>query len=174
MGSKRLACMPDWLPSLLSLNGVSLQADYDELFAVYKRDFIDSSCVVVEGDAVFCNTVTDKSFGNGVYTHGFTHLITKGKKDRFIDYNRARKLPWVRAVLENYQEPEVTAFYVDAPSGEQILYLWLADFDFVVILKRFVSKKEKSASKMIVTAYHLEPYGKKDMLNRYGRSSRQL
>ena len=165
---------PDWLPPELSLSGSSLQANYDELFAIYERDFINNSPVTVDGSVVINDTTIDSAFGGGIYTYGFTHLITIGKQDRYIDYDRARKLPWVRAVLENYLEPEVTAFYVNTPKGPT-LYLWLVDFDFVVVLKKPRSKKEQAANnKIIVTAYHLKDYGRSDMQKLYGRSSGQL
>ena len=40
----------DWLPDELRLNR-SLQEDIDELYAIYKRDFIDGGiCVVDDAD----------------------------------------------------------------------------------------------------------------------------
>lgn len=166
--------IPDWLPPQLRLNGASLQANYDELFAIYERDFINGSEIIVDGSLVINDNTVDQTFGNGSYTYGFTHLITKGKDDRYIDYDRAKKLPWVRAILENYREPEVTAFYVNTPKGPT-LYLWLVDSDYVVVLKRPRSKKERNANnKIIVTAYHLQDYGRNDLQKLYGRASSQL
>lgn len=166
--------LPDWLPPKLNLNNVSLQADYDELFAVFERDFINKGNSIVDGSIVINDKTIDQTFGDGNYTYGFTHLITIGKEDRRIDYDRARKLPWVRAILDNYKKPDITAFYVDRPK-ESILYLWLVEFDFVVILKKLRSKKELEINnKIIVTAYHLQNYGKNDMKKLLNRASKCL
>ncbi len=164
---------PEWLPPPLSLSGSSLEADYESLFSVYERDFVDGSLPTVDGSQVVTNPYIDPFMG-GIYPYGFTHLVTKGKDDRTIDYNRAKKLPWVRAVIENYQEPEVTAFYVDK-TPDITLYLWLVDHDFVVILRRPKSRRERELNnKIIITAYHVDSYGQSDLQRLYGRSFKQL
>jgi len=142
---------------------------------VFENDFINSSRAIVDGYEVLVNSSSDPSVMGGVYTYGFTHLVTHGDEDRAIDYDRAVKLPWVRAILDNYTEPEVTAFCVDQPKGET-MYLWLADEDFVVTLRALKSKKERELNprKIIVTAYHVYSYGRKDLQRLYGRSRRQL
>lgn len=166
---------PDWLPLPLNLTGSSLANDYKSLYHVFEQDFISSPLPVVDGCRVVVNNVLDRSIMGGIYAYGFTHLVTHGAGERYIDYDRATKLPWVRAVLDNYNAPEVTAFYMKQVSGET-LYLWLVDFDFVVILRPLKSKKEREnpTKKIIVTAYHVNSYGKRDLQGYFGRSTRQL
>ncbi|MEI6228784.1 MAG: hypothetical protein WCP11_02050 [Candidatus Saccharibacteria bacterium] len=167
--------VPEWLPPPLRLAGTSIEDDYRSLYEVFESDFINSSCPIVDGCKVVACNLLDPSVMGGIYTYGFTHLITHGDKERLIDYDRAKKLPWVRAVLDNYTAPEVTAFYVEQPKG-LTMYLWLTDNDFVVTLRALKSKKEQSSSprKIIVTAYHVYTYGRKDLQRLYGRSVRQL
>lgn len=161
--------MPDWLPPVLKFAGSDVRVDYATLHSVYVRDFVDGSSIVVEGDQVVVNHEPDPATGNE-YTHGFTHLVTSGSDRRAIDYGRAAKLPWVRAVLENYKEPEVTAFWAPHPSG-RTLYLWLTDYDFVVMLRKLQSKKEAAGgTKIIVTAYDVHPYKRKDLQRTLGRA----
>lgn len=165
---------PYWLPQQLSLAGNSLQSDLNELYAVFERDFVLSDACIVDGSPVYVSTHPDPAWDRE-YTHGFTHLITRGKGERAIDYDRARKLPWVRAVLENYTEPEVTAFWDHSPNGDT-LYLWLADLDFVIILRPkdevYIISGQK---RIIVTAFHVDKHWlRRDLQQKYGRSFRQL
>ena len=166
---------PEWLPSLLRLNGPSLQSNIDELYKLYQRDFIVAAASIVDGSLVYVNTHLDKSRWGGVYPHGFTHMVTRGKRDRTIDYGRARKLPWVKAVLDNYTEPEVTAFWVSTPEGDK-LFLWLQDLDFVVIVCPKDGKQAAAGQKrVIVTAYNIDQHWmRRDLQKKYGNSFRQL
>ena len=166
---------PGWLPPELNLTGVSLDDDYEELYSVFERDFLLGAPIIVDGKTVITNTVPDRTLG-GRYPYGFTHLVTSDDDlgGRTIDYDRARKLPWVRAVLENYTTPEVYAFYVKKTPATT-LYLWLRDSDFVVILRRPLSKMEqKNDTRIIITAYDVNSRGAKSLQRLYGRSFKQL
>ncbi len=165
---------PDWLPPQLNLSGASLQDNLDELYAIYVADFIDAPASVVDGSPVYVNTHPDKTWDRK-YPHGFTHMITRGKELRGIDYARANRLPWVKAMLENYLQPEVTAFWDHNPS-QDTLYLWLADLDFVVILRPKNDDYMITGQKrVIITAYCVDQrWQRKDLQKKYGRSFRQL
>ena len=153
--------LPDWLPPQLSFAGSSYKNDIDSLHTVFERDFITASPVVVDGCNVVVNNRLDKSWGDS-YTYGFTHIITRGEGYRGIDYERAKKLPWVRAILENYTKPEVTAFWYRQPKRDS-LYLWLQDHDFVVILTPLVGKRAASTSdRVIVSAYSVDSHRRYD------------
>lgn len=161
---------PDWLPSPLTFSGAQISVDYKELYSVFKSDFIDKTSVIVEGDYVVLNNNIDKLSG-GLYTYGFTHLVTIGKDTRSIDYNRACKLNWIRPILENYKQPEVFAFWSLHPKGKT-LYLWLKDYDFVVILRKMKSVRERQMDnqKIIITAYCVRPSERRKFQKRYDNS----
>jgi len=150
---------PEWLPDELVFSGGQVEDDYAHLFAIFERDFVSGEAVRIEQEEVIVNMTSDP-ITNGKYPFGFTHLVTKGKDTRAIDYDRATRLPWIKAILQNYDTPEVKAFWVDQEKGET-LYLWLEDFDFVVILRRLKSKKYHK--KIIVTAYFIYSYRRRDM-----------
>ena len=165
---------PDWLPPELPLNGNSLQADLDALYAVFEQDFIQAVPSIVDGSPVYVNPHPDPSW-NRQYTHGFTHMITRGEGMRGIDYGRARKLPWVKAILENYTQPEVTAFWTHNPKGDT-LHLWLADLDFVVLLRpKDDAQVAPGRKRIIITAFHVDQaWLRRDLQKKYGASFRQL
>ena len=152
---------PEWLPPLLPLAGSSLQDNLEQLHAIYTRDFIDSALPIVDRRMVLVNNRPDPTW-NSIYTYGFTHIITRGEGHRAIDFDRAQRLPWVRAILDNYMEPEVTAFWVQRRKGER-LYLWLRDQDFIVILTPLLGKNTSSSSDaIIVTAFCIDPYRRRE------------
>ena len=166
--------IPDWLPAELTFSGGSLQADIDKLYAIYEADFIKAPASIVDRSPVYVNTHPDPAWDRK-YPHGFTHMITRGDTVRGIDYARASKLAWVKAVLENYTQPEVTAFWDHNPNNDT-LYLWLADLDFVIILRPKDDDYIISGQKrVIVTAFCVDQHWqRKDLQKKYGRSFRQL
>ncbi len=163
--------LPDWLPPQLVFSGNSLQNDYDVLHATFQNDFLSGDVLEVDNLTIFTDTSIDPNSTQG-YTRGFTHLVTIGSQGRAIDYDRAKKLPWVRAVIENHFEAEVNTFWTNSPKGPT-LYLWLADYDFVVILRRMKGSTH-SSSGIIITAYHVQSYGRRDLQKLYGKAIRIL
>ena len=148
---------PDWLPSPLNLRG-SYDEDIRELLEVFDRDFINSDNPVVDGRRVIVNNKPDPNWQDLQLTYGLTHMITRGNGLRVMDYDRASKLPWVRAILDNYRQPEVIAFWAENIKGYR-LYLWLEEHDFVVILSPLVGKSASlSSESIIVTAYSIDSY----------------
>lgn len=162
--------LPDWLPAPLIFRGTNVLHDYEALHAVYVRDFVANRNLSIDGGAVIVDTSTDPHNPN--YTRGFTHLVTRGDNARAIDYERAAKLPWIRCVIENYTQPEVQAFWHSSPKGRQ-LYLWMPDYDFVVILRPLKSSKEHG-NKIIVTAFSVDTGKRYQLQKRFGDATRIL
>jgi len=166
--------IPDWLPAQLLFSGSSLQADIDKLYTIYETDFVKAPASIVDGSPVYVNSHPDPAWDRK-YPHGFTHIITRGNDVRSIDYSRACKLPWIKAALENYTQPEVTAFWHHSSSGDT-LYLWLADLDFVIILRPknddYIIPAQK---RVIITAFCIDQkWQRKDLQKKYANSFRQL
>lgn len=161
---------PDWLPSPLVLNSPSVADDYDKLYAVFKRDILEVQ-LSIDGFPVTVDTSLDTYLPQ--FERGFTHIVTcdDGSGGRKIDYSRASKITWLRPIIDNYTEPEVYSFWYNAPS-EEVLYLWLADHDFIVILKWMRAASERT--KIIVSAFHVQSYNKRYYQRLYGNSSRVL
>lgn len=161
---------PDWLPPKLSLRGTSVTEDYAVLHDIFARDLLGAS-LAVDGFTVLVDTGMDNVMPE--FERGFMHLVTKedGSGTRTIDYNRACKICWVRPVIENYMDPEVYSFWYQGPR-EQSLYLWLADHDFVVILRWYGGRGERK--KIIVTAFHVDASYRRSLTRKYGNAQRIL
>jgi len=102
----------------------------------------------------------------------FWHLITRThqytikngkkfetKKERLLDYDRAKRLHWVKKIIENHLINEIKLFYKRESKGKKPirLYLWLYDKDFVVILQ----KLGKSSS-FLVTSFYITNDAKRE------------
>jgi len=161
--------LPEWLPSELIIRGGSLAADYETLYSIFTKEIREAE-LSIEGVPIIVDTTIDPDFPD--YERGFLHLVTRETSDgmRTIDYDRAKKLHWIPHVIRNYTEPEVNAFWYDAPKGST-LCLWLPDLDHVTILK-WTSKSQRR--KVIVTAYSVDRQNRRHFEKLFGRATRIL
>lgn len=144
----------DWLPDELQLASGSLEEDYKKLYKVFESDFIKSK-VYYNGERIIYQKAIDNKTPGG-YPHGFTHLITrKNGNQRIIDYDRAVRLPWVKAVIEHADDPAVVILtakrYTKNNGLTDNTYLWLEEKKFLIILSRI--NHGKNRGQMIITAY---------------------
>lgn len=162
---------PDWLPRELNLNNSSLQEDYRFLHEIFVRDFSNLDDILVDGKGVYIDRGKDSFYPE--YERGFIHFVTRANGDeRPIDYERAKKLNWVLPVLKHYTEPEVKAFWSVGPKGE-CLYLWLEDYDFLIILKEWKSNKNRS-TRIVVTSYNVDGSYRRVLKKRFENSHKVL
>lgn len=157
--------IPEWLPEILTFNGASIEEDYQKLYAVFKRDFIDNP-PLLEVRPVLFERAPDRQ--DNRYPHGFVHLITHNMGgQRFIEYERACRLPWVKAVIEQRHRPEISFFAARQATKNYGIainyYLWLEQLSFVVILRDV--KRGGCAGKMIITAYNTDKYSNKKLVS---------
>lgn len=163
---------PPWLPSELTFPGGSVQDDYNRLYAQFTQDFLSGNRLQIEGDDIVVDPTRDSILAQ--YECGFTHLVTRESGgQRFIDYDRAKKLSWARPLIENYSQPEVYSFWYQGADGPE-LYLWLFDHDYVVILKPWRGARYATTTKVVVTAFSVESWKRRDLQRKYGRASRIL
>lgn len=144
----------DWLPDELLLLTCSLEDDYASLYAVFEHDFVDTEIYFDNCKVYYQKAIDHKTPGQ--YPHGFTHLITKENGgQRIIDYDRATKLPWVRAIIEHADDPSVIVLNNQERSAKrglrEVTYLWLEEKDFLVVLSRI--NHGEYDGKIIITAY---------------------
>lgn len=161
---------PDWLPPQLILNGRLPSDDYATLHTIFQNE-ISLAGLEIQGSPVWVDRTPDRSLPQ--YEMGFTHLVTRddGMGMRTIDYARAKKLSWVKPVIENYDTPEVYSFW-HSTNNNDTLYLWLYDHDFVIILRKLRSRAGiRSNAQIIVTSYNVDPNKRFDLQRRYGRAT---
>jgi hypothetical protein len=178
MNSLSAPTPPGWLPAAIPFTG-NWQEFVTALYAVFTQDFRQQwprfrTCPVWHDRRVLAD-------GDGK-EEGFWHLITRdqwvrnhrtrqNEKERLPELERAGKLPWARPIIEHESDPCVQVWDFDEATkrGNKLrTYVWLKDWDYVVILER--QAKDKGDIFMLITSFHLDHAGKRhDLESRYAR-----
>lgn len=129
---------PDWLKPIIKLedfNG-NIELYLEHLFSVFKNDFIDNR-PSFQGRAV----LYDKKDDNG-RPQGFVHITTEENHhsgEREICLRRCERISWVRAIIENSNDPLVLVWVKEmhSPRGKWVkrTSLFLESQNFLVILE---------------------------------------
>jgi hypothetical protein len=136
------------LPAKIDLDGT-----YEHLIAllygVFERDFIESRAQFHGLPVVFDDRKIDSDF-----EEGFWHVVTIGKGERLIDYKRAKRLPWLRPLIEFGPDPDILCWSeeeLDAHRGTMVRkhFIWYELGDYLVILK------ERPRNYFLATAFHV-------------------
>ncbi len=140
---------PAWLPEPMSVDG-----EFDEVIenihSRFNQDFRTARPKFGEVP-VWWNQRPDPEDPRG-YEAEFWNLI-QGHDEGPFHAGRASKLCWCAAVIQNADDPAVTVF--DYEEKRQVrTYLWLRDFDYVVVLRRL--EKRFGPVMWLVTAYTVD------------------
>lgn len=165
----------EWLPSELSLLSGNLEDDYSKLFEIFKRDFIETQ-LYFSGERVVYQEAIDRK-APGEYPHGFTHLITRENGgQRIIDYDRATKLSWIRAIIEHSDDSSIIVMKRTQSSEKYGLtdntYLWLESRDFLVVLRRIT--KGFYQGQMLITAFAITESHERKRLHKWLNEDKKL
>jgi hypothetical protein len=133
---------------------------FDLLYAIFRRDFMDDP-PAYDGHCVwFFSEVED---GKEVV---FWHLTSKDDKEsggRLPDLRRSGRLPWARPMLTRAKEPEIRAWDYEESDKTIKTYVWLKDYDFLVLLKRY-----RDGSRRLLTSFYVEyPNYRRKLENKY-------
>lgn len=169
--------MPDWLPEMASVNPWTA-VTYELLYGIFCRDIRDGVLKYAGYDVWIFRDIED-----GKETL-FWHLTSRQKKaqkvprrkrkilppdleitdqERLPDLRRCERLPWVKPIIEHPVDPEVLAW--DYEEGDQTIktYVWIKDYDFVVIMKKFPNGKRR-----LITSFYVDShYKREDFLRKY-------
>ncbi len=151
--------LPAWLPPIQSCNG-SWPEVVTALYAIFDRDF-RSGGPSFQGTRIWWNRTVK---AGDQFEEGFWHLISRTDPrtgERLPEFRRAERLPWCRPVIDHEREPEVLVWDYDKGEGLVRTYVWLRDFDYVVVLQRRVLNRKPPAKTImfLLTAYHLDGDG---------------
>lgn len=169
--------MSDWLPEMASVNPWK-EATYEMLYEIFCRDIRDASLKYAGHDVWIFPTMEDRK------EEIFWHLTSRKKKaekiprrkrkffpveqedterERLPDLRRCERLPWVKPLIEHLTEPEVLAWNYEEGDKTIKTYVWMQDYDFVVIMKKFPDSKRR-----LITSFYVDSEHKKnDFLRKY-------
>lgn len=130
----------------------------NQLYKAFQQDF-ESGDLIINGLKVKVVLAKSKVEGFETYPETFVHMVTRKNNSgkRRFDKRRANKIHWVRKILENHSEPEITYFEFLESDGSIHDYYWLKDEDFIVIMKKM------TPNYTIVTAFAID--GKRERGN---------
>ena len=143
------------LPDQIDTNG-EWDSVLEELYSCFRSIFYADPRLLVEGRLLtFDGRCLDDD-----KEEGFWHIISKGEQgDRLPDYDRARCMPWIPAMLDG-SAPGVSRWRYQEGSGAVRQYYWLEEERYVLILE------EGRNVTSLVTAYFVQGWGQKDLERR--------
>ena len=122
-----------FLPEKLDLDSTFAEM-VSKLYAVFHNDLINNRLYFKSLPIVFDNRKLDSE-----YEEGFWHVISRGKSERLIDYKRAKRLPWLRPIIENASHPEILTWNEqDIDRRGKVInksYFWYQEGNYLIVLK---------------------------------------
>ena len=144
--------MIPWLPQMVCIDGVWFEA-ISRLYSIFVTDIKD-------GRPFFENLELwwDRRILPGEsYEECFWHLVTKDDQEtggRLLDNRRAERLPWCGPTICYSTDPAVKVWDYEEAKRRIRTYLWLEDYDYVVVLEKQTRGFREVA--FLVTAYHVD------------------
>ena len=146
-----MATKPAWLPALISVNG-SPEEIFARLYEIFETDFKQTR-LSLEAKPVRWDT----RILEGKYEEGFWHLITKQDRDtqeRLLDSRRAERISWCAPSIKNFKDQAIKAWDYEESKKRIRTYLWLEEFDYVVILEQREQRGQEIV--FLITAFHVD------------------
>lgn len=155
---------PSWLPQVLILDYNNWNNTLKVLYEVFQQNFINNK-KKFEGKEIWW----DRRKLDGKYDEGFWHLITKQYpetkiEDRMADPERAKRLPWCGPTIMNSGDTTIKVWDYQEGNKKINTYLWLTEFDYVVILHKRLTRSSEVA--FLVTAFYIEYNSKRHDLQK--------
>jgi len=124
---------PVWLPALVLMgnHGGNWGRYLDAVYAVFRRDFIESTAMF-RGEAVRIGSeVIDGK------ERTFWHVTSEGdvEANRTPDLRRCERIAWVRALIDHEKDSMVQS-WPNRRGRNRRHVLWLKQVDFVVVLEK--------------------------------------
>ncbi|HPO13881.1 MAG TPA: hypothetical protein PLI09_10585 [Candidatus Hydrogenedentes bacterium] len=153
---------PLWLPEILSVDG-EWEDILPNLYFVFEKDF-------PRGHPMYDNRPVwwNRTIRPGEkYEEGFWHLITRSDKQtcsRLLDPRRAERLPWCAPTILHSDATEIQIWDYSESSGRIRTYLWLQDYDYLVVLEK--RHQRGRAIAFLITAYYVDGERTRENLRR--------
>ena len=169
--------MPDWLPEKAVVNPWT-ESTYEMLYAIFCLDIRDSN-LRYSGHPVWIFPELEDG-KEKVFWHLTTRLYRQEKiprrkrkfypnsrtdtePQRLPDLRRCERLTWVKPLIEHASEPEILAWDYEEGNRTIKTYIWMKDYDFVVIIKKF-----PDGSRRLITSFYVDKgYKREDFKRKY-------
>jgi len=143
----------------------------EELFSIFKRDFIDNETYLTKGKQSYLINVKKEHccpcpFGNTPKPERFWHIISQEshkiknsriektpciKENRKYDVARAKRIHWIKIIIDNWLEDEDIKHYYqkDSKRNRYNLLIWHRNKDFLVIIR----KESHSSNRFLISSF---------------------
>lgn len=92
------------------------------------------------------------------YEEGFWHVIERGKNIRTLDLKRAKRLPWIKPLIDFSDDPRLLKWIENNTNkkgrSEEVTYINYEEESYLVVLKY------KHRGYFLATAYYVVGYNK--------------
>ena len=152
---------PEWLPEMATVNPWTNET-FDILYKVFEKDFKESK-PLYQGKVVWF--FQDMEDGREQIFWHMTSRKDDVTGERLPDLRRSERLPWARPMIDNANQPEILAW--DYEEGDKAIktYVWLPDFDFLVLMKRYPDGRRR-----LITSYYVDqPHTRRNLKKKYAR-----
>lgn len=154
---------PEWLPDIVSVDG-----GFDDvvrmLYQIFCRDIIETNRTFRTFPVWF-----DRRKQDSEYEEGFWHIITRKDRssgERLLDPRRAERVPWCGPTISHSHDAEVRAWEYEEGKRQINTYIWLENFDYLVVLTR--KNIHNRPVYFLVTVYHVDgPSTKRKLYKKY-------
>lgn len=168
---------PNWLPEIISYAG-DWEGFIRTLYAIFESDFKRRAPQFRSLPVWYNNRIEEGD--RYKFEEGFWHLVTKEEwvynratrrkeKERLPEFDRAGRLPWTKPIIVSEHAGSVLVWdYEDVTIRGKVIrsYLWLKEYDFVVILER-QSARDREIFKLITSFHVCYESKRKDLKSRY-------
>ena len=120
----------------LSIDGPTPKQLY-ELYGIFLDDFKKNPVVINGVELKYNGTPSRHPICRGK-AMAFEHIITRESKysgKRNFDYERTNKIHWIKPIIENVSDFRIKYFEEVNHDGENQLFYWYQEKDFVVIVR---------------------------------------
>lgn len=166
--------MPEWLPNMIKVNPWSDQKTYDELYRVFCRDIRNYDLRYFGNKVRFFYGLEDGK--EKIFWHLTSrqqdkiprrkmkfHKTNQDKPERLPDLRRCERLNWIKPIIEHPTDGEVLSWDYEEGNSNIRTYVWIKNFDFVVIMKKMPNGK-----RMLITSFYVDKeYKRNDFERKY-------
>ncbi len=136
---------------------------FDAALQVFRHDFIATGAKLGTSQIQIATKISTEG-----WEESFRHLATREPikgSPRQNDPDRARRVPWVKPIIENYNDPQLTYFMYLEGSGYVRHYIWNQPDKYVVILE------SKNTQLRLVTGFNIdEPWKLYDLKKKLSKA----
>lgn len=118
------------------------------LYEIFTHDFKESQPTYNGKHVWFFSEIDD---GKEVIFWHLTHREDKETKARMPDLRRSERLAWVRSLIDHSAESSILAWDFKEGDGTIKTYVWLKDYDFLVIMKKY-----RDGGRRLITSFYID------------------